>query len=244
MQVVSTTDNTRDFMVRPGTLDAAIVDWVYSGNEYRLPSSLPDHTVVIDIGAHIGVFALAAVDRGAHHVLAVEATAENRVLAVLNMRDELAAGTVELTHAAVAGPHRTAVTMGVAPYLDDDINTGGHRIADPDADASTPGAVRAITLDSLIGKARALLVGTTSNQVWVKIDCEGSEWEILGTSTHLRQIDRLFGEYHELADDSFGAQLPCTADGLATHLTSAGFSITLHPDRVTPGLGLFWAWRD
>lgn len=246
MHAANTTSDSREFMVRPGTLDAAIVDWVHRGNEYRLPGRFPDHTVVIDVGAHIGAFTLAAVDRGAQHVLAVEAIAENRVLAVMNMREELATGQVELTLAAVTGPHRAAVTMGPAPYHEEQLNTGGHRIADADADAAatTPGTVPAITLDALIGRARSLLADAPTSHLWVKLDCEGSEWEILGTSATLRCVDVMVGEYHEAADESFGPQLPCNADGLTSHLASAGFSTRVTPDRVTPGLGLFWAWRE
>ena len=244
MHAASTASENREFMVRPGTLDAAIVRWVHGGNEYRLPPRLPDHTVVIDVGAHIGAFALAAVDRGAQHVLAVEATAENRVLAVMNMRAELATGQVELMLAAVAGPHRTAVTMGPAPALEEHLNTGGHRIADADADAATPGAVPVITLDALIVRAKALLAQEPTNHLWVKLDCEGSEWEILGTSAHLRSIDVMVGEYHEVANDSFGPKLPCTAAGLASHLESVGFVTKVMPDRHSRHLGLFWAWRE
>ncbi len=110
-------------MVRPGTLDEGIVYWVHGRNEYRLPDQFPPGTVVIDVGAHIGAFSLAAVDRGAQYVIAVEALAENRVLATMNMRAELANGQVELIFAAVADPRRTAVTMGPAEHLDGQLKT-------------------------------------------------------------------------------------------------------------------------
>lgn len=240
MTATAASDENRHFMVRPGTLDDFIVDSVFVRNEYRLPARFPDRTVVIDIGAHIGAFSLAAADRGAQHVLAVEAFHENRVLAALNMRDEIAGGQVELTFAAAAGPHRAAVSMGPAPLHSGMVNTGGHRIAGFPSDRSAPDAVRVITLDDLIRRAQAELGAA---HLWLKLDCESSEWEILGTCTLLAALDRIVGEYHEVEGDTFGPQLPCTAESLVELLGSAGFRTTVERDRTTPGMGLFWATR-
>lgn len=231
---------TRQFMVRPGTYDDYIVESVYRLNEYRLPPQLPDRTVVIDIGAHIGAFSLAAVDHGAQNVLAVEATNENRMLAALNMHAELATGQVKLSYAAAAGPHRVAVRMGPAPVNSGQVNTGGHRIADRAAEPSAPGVVRVVALDALIRTAQVEL---SAEHVWLKLDCESSEWEILGTCTRLDALDVIVGEYHELPGETFGMQRPCTAEGLLDHLQSAGFTTTLERDPTTRGMGLFWASR-
>lgn len=241
MTATAASDETRHFMVRPGTLDDFIVESVFVRNEYRLPACLPHHTVVIDIGAHIGAFALAAVDRGAQHVLAVEAVSENRVLAALNMRDEIASGQVELSFAAAAGPLRAAVSMGPAPLHSGKVNTGGHRIAGFRSDLGATDAVRVITLDDLIRRAQGELGAA---HLWLKLDCESSEWEILGTCTLLAALDRIVGEYHEVEGQTFGPQLPCTAEGLVALLRSAGFSTTVERDLTTPGMGLFWATRD
>jgi len=235
----STTGDAREFMVRPGTLDATIVDWVHGGNEYRLPQQFAPRTVIIDVGAHIGAFTLAAIDRGAQYVIAVEAMAENRVLAVMNMRDELASGQVEVIHAAVADPRRTAVTMGPAETLDGQLNTGSHRIVD--AVPTDAGAVPVVTLDALISRAGRLLAGSEPSHLWVKLDCEGSEWEILGTSAFLSEVEVIIGEFHERPGELFGLQRPCNAAGLADHLVAAGFETRL--SGAGTEMGLFWAWR-
>lgn len=240
MNSTAGTGDARHFMVRPDTFDDYIVESVYHLNEYRLPPQFPSRTVVIDIGAHIGAFSLAAVDRGAQNVLAIEPTNDNRVLAALNLRAELATGQVQLSFAAAAGPHRVAVRMGPAPMLVGKLNTGGQRVADREADPMAQGVVGVVTLDALIGKAKVELSG---EHLWLKLDCESSEWEILGTCTMLDALDVIVGEYHELPGDTFGPQRPCTAAGLVDHLQSAGFTTTLERDTTTPGMGLFWASR-
>ena len=240
MNSTVTAGDARQFMVRPGTFDDYIVESVYRLNEYRLPPQLPNRTVVIDIGAHIGAFSLAAVDRGAQNVLAVEPTNENRMLAAHNMRVELTTGQVQLSFAAAAGPHRVAVRMGPAPMHSGKVNSGGHRVADREADPSAQGIVGVVALDALIRKAEVELAG---EHLWLKLDCESSEWEILGTCTRLDAFDVIVGEYHELPGETFGPQRPCTEEGLVDHLQSAGFTMTLERDTTTPCMGLFWASR-
>ncbi|HQZ34049.1 MAG TPA: FkbM family methyltransferase [Ilumatobacteraceae bacterium] len=234
----SITSDSREFLVRPGTLDASIVEWVHGKNEYRLPQQFAPNTVVIDIGAHIGAFTLAAVDRGAQHVVAVEAMAENRVLAFMNMREEIRQGQVDLIFAAVADPSRAAVAMTPGEYLDGSLNTGSHRIAV--ARPTDAGAVPVVTLETLLTKAREHFADDEPGHLCVKLDCEGSEWEILGTSESLSDFEMIVGEFHERPGEVFGPQRPCTSDGLTDHLRAAGFETAL--TATTPGLGLFWAW--
>ena len=58
--------------LRPGTNDAVIYNSVVTRNEYRLPPRLAHDSVVIDIGAHAGMFSHLALDRGARAVYAFE----------------------------------------------------------------------------------------------------------------------------------------------------------------------------
>ena len=62
---------------RDGTWDEMIWMCVARDNEYLLPSRFQADDVIIDIGAHIGSFTYAVLDRGAGLVIAVEANRDN-----------------------------------------------------------------------------------------------------------------------------------------------------------------------
>ena len=75
-----------EFTLRPGTMDGWIFDEIHTRNVYRLPEKFSSRDVVIDIGAHIGIFTLAALDKGCRRVYSVEADAENHRLAARNLK--------------------------------------------------------------------------------------------------------------------------------------------------------------
>src|SRR5262245_1903822 len=51
--------------MRPGTWDAALVRESGVENRYGLPDRIPEGSIILDIGAHIGGFAVEAAGRGA-----------------------------------------------------------------------------------------------------------------------------------------------------------------------------------
>lgn len=71
---------------RPNTNDLQIINHVYTNNSYHLPDNMK-RWFVIDVGAHIGSFSIAAVKRGAA-VRAYEPCTENFKLLYKNV-DEL-----------------------------------------------------------------------------------------------------------------------------------------------------------
>ena len=89
-----------DWKFRPGTLDEAIFNGVVCFNEYQLPAHFAPDDIVIDIGAHIGSFAHAAVSRGCEHVYSVEPDAANIEIASENLRSYIVGGYVRLMRGA------------------------------------------------------------------------------------------------------------------------------------------------
>src|SRR5215470_263817 len=87
---------TANWRFRPGTLDEAIFNGVVLFNEYRLPSSFSAGDIILDIGAHIGSFAHAAVSRGSEHVYSVEPDEINIEIATENLSSYIASGFVRL----------------------------------------------------------------------------------------------------------------------------------------------------
>jgi len=73
------------FNFRKGTMDQIIYDQVLYYNEYQLPDQFSKSDLILDIGAHIGAFTYAVLQRGAGKVYAIEADAENHRLASRNL---------------------------------------------------------------------------------------------------------------------------------------------------------------
>jgi FkbM family methyltransferase len=219
--------------LRPGTLDRRIFLDVVVRNEYRLPDRFAPSDVVVDVGAHVGSFTLAALRRGAGRALACEPFVENYRLLEHNLGPQR--DRVTLLGRAVWRSDRPPEELALGNPLDAR-NTGAPRIC-------AGGTERALSigLDELIeqagGRVRLL-----------KLDCEGAEWPALLTATRLAAVTEVCGEYH-LGDftDSFGAaDLPdFSLDRLRDHLGQAGFRVELVPDARSPfPVGLFFAQRQ
>jgi len=160
---------------RPGTDDEGMWDAVYTHDEYECPTFAADDAVV-DLGAHIGAFALKAYDNGSRRVYAFEACPENVEVAFQNLAGR--AG-IELYHKAVVGDRRPETIP--FPVGNNSIFIPEHKQVD----------VETITLHDIqknLGEIR-----------YLKIDVEGAEWESMyslprGAWGNIREIR---GEYHQ-----------------------------------------------
>jgi FkbM family methyltransferase len=181
------------FMLRPGTLDEYIYRQVIEYNEYGLPDSFSVDDIVVDVGTHIGLFAYAALKRGAGKVYGIEPDLENFEIARRNLKTFLDEGRISLTHGAAwrSDCNEDALYFQGYPSMGGRINTGGGRVLDK-ADGCP---VRKINFDAFLlditenGKKKVRLL---------KLDCEGSEWPILFTSSLLNLVTEISGEIHEI----------------------------------------------
>lgn len=241
---------------RPGTDDAGNFQSVVVGNEYRLPERFPPGAILVDVGAHIGCFAYAAILRGAEKVLSFEPEAGNFRQLTVNLERWTVAGIdrARLHNLAVwrsdgRGPDRLHFRPSENPRC-----TGGGNVlwAENGQDVAT------IPLDT------ALLMATEDGAQRVhtlKLDCEGSEWPILLTARRLDLVDRIIGEYHEIGgphmdrvrlDQAHRTTIPeCarvddyakyTAGELLAFLSGQGFRVRISPHAVG-WLGHFFAER-
>lgn len=185
--------------------------------------------IVVDIGAHVGVFSLFAAGRGAARVIAFEPSAVNAAYFRRNVAQNNLTG-VELVEAAVgASAGTTDLTMSrwsvgnVVPSNIVDAGTG-------DADAQTI-AVNSTSLE------RILTDYGIDRIDYLKIDSEGSEGTILGAANIdvLHRIDRIALEYH----DNWSL---LNSVALAQVLANAGFATTSVRTRET--FGMIYAWRE
>jgi FkbM family methyltransferase len=140
--------------------------------------------IVIDIGAHVGVFAIYAAKRHPEIcVLAFEPDPVN----FSNLRANIAANRV-----ANVFPHHLAVTRDGRPFTldtppDNSGGAGGYYSERAGYARSTVGSV---TLDDVFARfaiRRCKLL---------KIDCEGAEHEILTSASVLDRVEWLSGEFH------------------------------------------------
>ncbi len=217
--------------LRRGTIDRRLFLDVVAHNEYRLPRRFAPTDVVLDVGAHVGSFSLAALRRGCGRVLACEPLADNYRLLQHNLapyRDR-----VTLLRRAVWRSGVPARGLALANSLDPR-NTGAARLAPRGEE------VPSIGLDELLelagGRARL-----------IKLDCEGGEWPALLTASRLEAVAEVCGEYH-LGDFTTALDCPDLApfslEVLVGRLARAGFRVEVCPDRRSPFPGgLFFARR-
>lgn len=220
---------THTFTHRPGTQDADVIKEVMLMNEYRLPDRM-DGQVVMDIGAHIGSFAFACLSRGAKTVICVEPDWDNFNLLARNMEPFRSRVDAFCKAAWRSDTDEREVYFSGYPWNMTACGTVVPGTVVNNQNIQRP--VPAVKFDMLI--ALALQHTGGKNVSMVKMDCEGSEWYLLGTSRHLSRIDTIVGEAHELEGLAFPGshghpEWRCTAEILARHMENSGFSVVLKP---------------
>jgi FkbM family methyltransferase len=225
----------RHWRLRPGTLDRRIVRHVLIDNEYRLPERFGPDDIILDVGGHIGSFALAALRRGAGVVYSFEPDEDNFRLLEHNLAPY--AGRVRLRRAAVWRSGGPPAALALRNPLDGR-NTGAGQVTE---DGGSP--IETIAFDDLLDEVTA---GGRRVRL-VKLDCEGAEWPILLTSRRLDRIDALCGEYHlgPLPELFRVAGRELSVEVLLGALAEAGFAARAEPLPPLPHpCGLFFARRD
>lgn len=228
------------FYARPNTDDRRIFQDVVDHEEYPLPPKFNKDDVLIDIGAHIGSFSYAALQRGAGKVYAYEAHPVNHAITRKNL--EQFGERAECRNLAVWRSDIPSVTL-FNDRLDDesDANTGGHAVV-----YNIEGVpIQTVGLDDILDEATN---GFTRKIRMLKIDCEGAEYPILFSSKFLNTIEEICGEYHEIPSEIVpeGARVEGMPEKLDRHalkdfLESAGWSVELHPNSKDEQLGNFRA---
>jgi FkbM family methyltransferase len=143
--------------------------------------------IVIDIGAHVGIFACYLAKRFPFlTIYAFEPVPRNFSNLLLNIGENRVSG-VHPFNEAVSGDGRR-ISLEVS-----DRNSGGASAFDVNANEQKTAVVTvpSQTLDSIFEKF------SIKRCKLLKIDCEGAEYEILTNSAMLGKIDCLRGEFHE-----------------------------------------------
>lgn len=183
-------------------------------NVYGLGQGLREVQRILDIGANLGFFSLAA--RDYYPGAAIHAYEPNprMMAALLSNTDGLA---IEI-HSEALGGEAGYVTI---------IDEGASNAAQTLPGARSASSVRQISLQTAIER----MGGSVD---LLKLDCEGAEWEILKSEKCWKSIRNIRMEYHLFHGE--------TVEQVAEALSRCGFEIT-HWGTQLESRGVVWASR-
>ena len=197
------------FRTRRNRMDIRIIGEIFAFRKYDyFGFKVPVGADVVDVGANIGVFTVYALTEcGARRVLAFEPHPENYALLVRNVEENGLADRVTCVNAAVAATTGTGM-LNVAAN-----NSGGHSL--------TAKPTSTVIDVELVPLADALEEHEFGRIDYLKLDCEGAEYEIVESASPevLERIERISMEYHPSA----GHRLEDLLDRLVQH----GFFVRL-----------------
>lgn len=218
--------------LRSSTIDSYLFYKIVHQNSYCLNDNL-ENFIIIDVGAHIGSFSIAALDRGAEHVYAYEAHPDNF---------EICKENINRKHNSKSSIYNMAVWRSDKKetlYYGDlqEYNTGQHSVMKENYKENK---LKVISLDKVIQE----VTKTHGRKIDIlKLDCEGSEYPILYTCTQIQSINNIVGEYHLAKNISMDEEFTYSPNeiGLNDFLRNVGYSII-----TTQGInaGEFFAIRN
>jgi FkbM family methyltransferase len=168
---------------RPQTMDYWIFNEVYVENSYEV-DTFNEHDVVIDIGGHAGYFSKLCMDKGCKNVFAYEAEPNNYSLMKSNLSNYKHFTAYNLAVWKTSNEYLEFYTLPNKP------NTGLNSFYKTHFEEGqfVPIQVETISLDDILFKFEKVKL--------LKLDVEGSEYEILMNSKLLHKVEKIVGEYH------------------------------------------------
>lgn len=185
----------RSFWAQRITTPVRGFGWLLAEHQWMREANPETHVrkgdVVVDCGAHIGVFTWKALEAGAAKVVAVEPDPANLECLRRNFKKEIAEGRVVLAGVGVwSKPGKMTLNLGNGG------NTGVNSMVEKESDKSIE--VPVTTLDQLVKDLGLAKVN------FVKMDIEGAEREALAGAMETLKKDRprLMLDLNHRADDS------------------------------------------
>lgn len=226
--VVRTRDGAQ-FTVRINTSDILVIWEIWKAKVYDDPRfPILPNDIVVDIGAHIGGFAVRAAKQ-ARRVYAYEASKTNYDLLETNRRlNDL--GNLHIHNKAVS--HISGEMKFFMPGGNGALGSLLQEIGSPME------IVQTTTLANIIEDNRLDRID------FLKVDVEGAEYDILShcPPAALSIVRRIVMEYHEFDGHRRGHR------ELAAVLRSNGFNVAVEggvfPQKFLFGTGIIKAWRD
>jgi FkbM family methyltransferase len=154
---------------------------------YKLPESIPDDAIVLDIGAHVGIFSIPlAINNPDVTFVCVEPNKQNYANLWRNVQRYNLKNVVLVNAGIWDGPSDLTSVM-------DRKNSGGSRTFEIPRNVASKNHVHGFSLPDL----RELFCGGKDRPIWLlKMDCEGAEFKAIRTMRDLKGIERVIGEIH------------------------------------------------
>jgi len=197
-----------------------ILESVVEKKYFQNSLDFSEDATVIDIGGHIGAFTIYAARKAKRgRVYAFEPFLKNYAILERNVLLHNASNA-SLFNLAVAGSNQERIL-----YIDD-LNDGGHGLVKKTKKAI---AVKCLTLTDI------LIENKISKCNFLKIDCEGAEYEILlNTPVEiLKKIDQIVLEYH--SPEYLGLADKEIVNKLLAHLKAANYQTTVEREDYRRG---------
>ncbi len=177
------------FVVRPFTYDRCIIDEIFIDKVYT-PSSdfvIKDDDIVVDLGAHIGVFTVFAAKQARNvKVYSYEPDPENFKLLLENLRLNRLEHKVKSFRLAISNA-RGAIPLYINDLGMSSLSSKSKRYL----------TVEAITLGDIFN------LNSLDKIDFLKIDIEGAEWNVLKAAErndYLNRIEKIAMECHSVKD--------------------------------------------
>lgn len=218
-----------DLMVRPNTVDRENALWMETSPfwSYFKASPLGPEATIMDLGAHVGSFAVAAAAARGCRVIAFEP--EPGSFKLIQANAELNGQTERVAaHCAAVGGHTAMIP------LFESTETWGHTLI------GTGGPFNALTGRTFTVRcfslADALDHAGVTHCDFLKFNIEGAEHEMFAAcdAATLRKIDRMVGEVHFDLGDAGSTQIESS-------LQSSGFETHLQPENEHRAY--LYAWK-
>lgn len=199
------------FKCRPGTGDWHVVNEMWLSCPYLHPGhTLDTHSVVVDVGAHIGAFSILAatlVPEG--KIYSYEASPANYRVFRDNIQLNNLEGKIVASQLAVCG------SSGKRRLYLASKSTQSHSLVPEISNEGRSTEVGCVGLDEVFESREIMNCGL------LKLDCEGAEYEILLTikDKYLKRVKRISVEYHSVQG--------CNIATVRERLEGLGFDVAL-----------------
>ena len=209
--------NGIELAIRSNSVDQENVDWLAQSPFWTSfeTAQMNEDDLVLDLGAHIGAFAILAVRRCACRVFAFEPNVESATLCKINTLLNAVEDRVVCLQAAVAG--RTGDTL-----LYEATENWGHTVL-PNGGPYNVLTGSNVLVECLSLKDALIKVGG-KRCAFLKFNIEGAEFDMIEQSDNatLRQISVMVGEIHS-------DLVPRGHHAMESRLRDAGFQIEIKP---------------
>lgn len=215
-----------NFFIRENTTDKVDYESVYLNNSYKT-TQYNKEDIIIDVGCSIGTFSKRCLDNGVGQILAFEIDDENFNIANRNLKYY---NNFTLIKKAVWGKSNQLLNHG-SYYKDEDglINTGcSHVLLGGDK------IIETISLNDIVEPFKKIKL--------IKLDCEGSEFDILYNFQYFNKVEQFCGELHGFFETQFGLK-QCNVNNLLSYLEKYYTNIKTEIVSKKHELYLFWAFN-